>query len=54
MNELETRIAEKLAKQIPALNEERIEKLATIMEVAAMVLAKHDEIQAERAEKKEV
>lgn len=51
MNEKEKRIAEKLAEQVPALNKERMAKLAQIMEVAAMVLETHDEVVAERTEK---
>jgi len=51
MNENEKRIAEKLAEQVPALSKERLDKLGQIMEVAAMVLATHDEIKAKHAEK---
>lgn len=51
MNENEKRITEKLAEQVPALNKERREKLALIMEVAAMVLDAHEEVKTERAEK---
>lgn len=49
MNKKEKRIAEKLAKQVPALNKERLVKLAQIVEIAAMVLETHDEITVERA-----
>lgn len=51
MNENEKRITEKLAEQVPALNEERRARLALIMEVAAMVLDAHEEVKAERAQK---
>lgn len=49
MNENEKRITEKLAEQVPALNEERLARLALIMEVAAMVLDAHEEKQEQRA-----
>lgn len=49
MNENEKRIAKKLAEQTQKLNKERREKLAQIMEIAAMVLETHDEVITERS-----
>lgn len=50
MNENETRIAEKLTTLIPKLNPERRERLGMIIDVAAILLPVHEQIESKAAQ----
>ena len=54
MNETETRIAEKLAEQVPALNADRLEKLGQIMELTALVASVYAQISEDGSQREEV